>query len=360
MKLYYKVIVILCLGLLLRLINLGDYSLTLDESFSFMNANGVTISSFSKINTPTDTQSIFQANLIDDSGNGLIHTLILKHWIDIGGKSVLYLRLLEVFIFCISFIYFYKLVKKFYNEKYLYLSLFLFSIHPLILLHNRELRTYSLGILIVLMVVYYFLNFIKTTNLKNTIILASVIIISFFTHFLLISIPISLMGIYIIQKKTNLKVGYLLFIISLFSLTVITWYHNGGSEGLLYMSQLNQNYINDIPKMTTSIATPINLVKGSLDMFLHYTGNFYKNLGFRNREILYLSIPTIVLFIFTIKKIKQFSIKKIENKILLIFIVLPFIFATVLAINSNHITSFLSKYSVWFVPFFILYIVKLY
>jgi len=366
----YKIFLILVFSLLLRITYLANYDLMPDERIVLSNAHGFNQVDFQNIeegiidinlNDKTISE-VYYGNIIDEGGNGLAHAISVYAWSGIFGNSTLALRLMGVLIFVVSFFAFKNLIINHFSKEILILSLFLFSIHPMIVYHNREIRTYSLAILMAILLINYFLNYLKKADYKSVITLFVLVVITGFTHFLMFQFFIVMAITALIYRRSKLYLLTLFTMASLFLLIFTIWYLDKGFlafEGIGLRNQGAQHNALLLSSNQTSIKT---ILQGIIDLVINLSGNFYKLTGYRNRIIIVLSIPFIVLIIFLIGKIKKNIKPLIKPKwFLIIFLTLsPFILAIILAIKSGHITSFFPKYMSWSIPFFIIFLATSY
>lgn len=357
---------ILLMGVFLRCINISDKSLSLDETISVTNAIGLHSEILPKDNSEfnstifSETLNPLKGNAIDDGGNGLTNLFSLKIWISFFGTSNLAIRSMGVVVFLLSSLAFIQLIKVHFHKVNLYIGSLLFVLHPLIVFHNTESRTYSLCILLSILLLYYFLNWLKSISNVEILKVLTLSVLGFFSHFTFSIFILVLFTYALYLRWQNKKALVQIISISLlFVIIVWVWYTTIGYIGLNSIAERNSSYQDIVHTVPESKTNFINLIKGFFETFLPFTGNNLKSIGFKNRIVIFASIPILFAIGYFIINRTIAKAKTPHLPFLSILILFPFLTAIISAISAGHITSFLPRYSVWFVPFFIIWILTL-
>ena len=150
-------ILIILLGLFLRLYGIGSESFWIDEA-----ATAYT--------TQQNVSGIIEDIYIDmtilpdyfvRSGQSPFYYLVINYWTKIVGLSEANLRLLSAIFGVVSIYIIFLIGKIIFDYRVGLISSFLLSINYLHINYSQEARTYSLGILLTLLSVYFLLNALK-------------------------------------------------------------------------------------------------------------------------------------------------------------------------------------------------------
>jgi len=143
------IFLVVFLGLLLRIHQLGDESLWLDEGA------GVRMARLS----PTE--------IIDEVGvkyHPPLYFLLLHGWIGLGGDSEFSVRLLSALIGTISIFLVYRVGRLIFNRASGTLAALLLCLSQFHIFYSQETRMYSLLLLLTLASMYYFIRLIRGEN----------------------------------------------------------------------------------------------------------------------------------------------------------------------------------------------------
>ena len=184
-------LVILFLGLFLRVYNLTEESLWLDEGIPIRVA----------------TLNVFQIwEWFKTNSHSPLYFIILYFWIDVGGTSEFSTRFLSlIFGFC-SIIMIYKVGKLIFNKGVGFISALLLASSEFHIHYSQEVRMYSLMTLLTLFSFYFFIKLLKERNQIDLIgyTLSSSLLI--YTHvfglFIIMAQNIYIVTIFILSKKT--------------------------------------------------------------------------------------------------------------------------------------------------------------
>ena len=140
-------LMILLLGLILRVYDLGNESLWLDEGFSIK---------FAKL-------SLSQIFFLQENSPPLYY-VILHFWINWFGDSEFSVRLPSAIFGFLSLFPMYAIGKHIFNREVGMLGLLLLSLSKFHIHYSQEARTYSLTVLLTLLCIYFFLKLLKEIN----------------------------------------------------------------------------------------------------------------------------------------------------------------------------------------------------
>jgi uncharacterized membrane protein len=149
---YVLLFLLILIGLILRLYNLGKESLWIDEiEGSILTAK----QSITYILNPN----------IDMPINA--YHIILHYWMQIFGQSAFSVRFPALIFGMLSIFAIYKLGRVLFNQEIGLLSALILAISPFQIHYSQEAKPYSLLMLLSLISTYYFVKFIKSDDKKN-------------------------------------------------------------------------------------------------------------------------------------------------------------------------------------------------
>lgn len=122
-------------------------------------------------------------NIFNDPGNPPFYYLILKFYMFIFKNSIFNLRLLSVFFNLLAQILLFKFLYKNYNFKLAIIALFLFSTNLPLIYYSQEIRSYSLQILLSILILIYTFKILKKFKSKDLIIYVILGIFAVNTHY---------------------------------------------------------------------------------------------------------------------------------------------------------------------------------
>lgn len=358
----FGILLIVLFGLLLRCINLGHYAYWFDEKVTVSNAVGIAEGDIHKQEGTFTTADLYsnpnttQASIQDDSGNGILHTYMVKGWIKLVGLQKGWVRLLSVFWGTLSILLTFWLGKLIANRRIALLASGIIAIHPLLIAHAQEVRAYSMALSLTLLGSIIIVTQLKAALTKRSIhwgvwlLYAILFPAAMMTHYLCVIIFMTHGLMVLISWNRKTIVPYTLAVIGGF-LIFSLWYIYGGQEGFSYMQMRNERFAKmaaERPEMQSSIK---NLVGGIFEMYGPMLGIFLKYLGFRVRELFIIIIGFSLIFI----PIFWFG-RKDKQPLLWHWHLLLLSFSGIglsffLAIWSGHTTSFLARYSIWSIPY---------
>jgi len=358
---------IFILAFALRAYNIKDRGIWIDEKISLLIAHGMS-SADSKQETIIFTQADFTKEnsienvrlaTINDNGNAFLFNSIEHYWMKLLGSSFENARslsllfsmasLLTVFLFCLRNI----------NYTVAMVALLLMAVNPLSVSYAQENRTYSLTIFLSLCASHMFYElFVKDTarvekrNLK-IVLYALFSALSLLSHYLSGYILLSHALIALLLLRDKKKWAQLVVAGTVTLLIFSLWFFNGGSDGLKIMQYQNASYSKiaegyengDNPFLMP--ANTKNIITGWFQVILQEFGNGLQAF-FQVRIIAGLLILPLGLIIFSLLKNKMQS----KMHVFAICILLTqLLFATALALQSGHTTSFQPLYANFSNPF---------
>ena len=359
MRQHILLVVILLVAAAIRLFDLGERVLWIDEQQTVLEANGIGENvSFSLENGFTSQEfknekgisNMIRANAERDSGNGFFYIMMVSWWTGFFGNSNLSVRMVSViFSLLTSVVIFYLARDLFESENVAYWSSFLFSIHHLSFISGQEARSYAIGTFLITLSTALFFRICNWDGKPRGLEIFSFGLCSglaLLSHYLTCYIIFSqvLVAVLFYRKaavwKSLVGAGFLA------SLVVLCWMVNGGLYGLKFMGARSEMY------HTLSLMDPGNafygkadfrtIVTGLFQMITHLFGIGFQYGGLRIREAIpFLVIPSLILFL-NIKMLKE----RKESYIPLIILGLAApLFAMLLAIMSGHTVSFQVLYA---------------
>ena len=358
---------IFILAFALRVYNIKDRGIWIDEKISILIAHGLGAAD-SKEGTIVFTQEDFTKQnsienvrlaTINDNGNAFLFNGLEHYWMKLVGSSFENARymsllfsmasLLIVFLFCLRNI----------NYKTAIIALLLMAVNPLSVSYAQENRTYSLAIFLSLCASYLFYElFVKDTpqvQKRNFKILLYALFsaLSLLSHYLSGYILLAHALIALLLLRDKKKWAQLMVAGAVTLLLFSVWFFNGGDDGLKIMQYQNANYSKiaagyengDNPFLMPANAK--NIITGWFQVILQEFGNGLQAF-FQVRVIAGLLILPLGLIVFTLFKNKMQS----KMHVFAISILLTqLLFATALALQSGHTTSFQPLYANFSNPF---------
>ena len=107
----------------------------------------------------TTENGFFQTlqNVFQDEKQAPLYFLILSLWREVN-HSIFFARIFSVICSVISITVFFKIVRKFWNEKTAFFTAFFFAVHPYLVFVSLEIRVYALIVLLSLLLIKLFLD----------------------------------------------------------------------------------------------------------------------------------------------------------------------------------------------------------
>ena len=314
---------IICLGVFLRMYNIGSESIWYDEAVSIR----LSLSPIADI----------LSGKVKDLGNPPLHNICLHYWINLFGKSEMAVRSLSALFGIFSLFLMYKIGKMLFKTKVAFLTTFIYAISPLHIYFSQEARTYSLVTFFCLFSMFFFLKFLRY---KNIFYLSGYILTTFlsvyshyFAFFILLSQNIFLIIYY--KKYKNLLskwvIGQLLISLSY----LVIW----------------------IPSFLSQIGANENLGRSSETWFMHviFTPIFYsvgrtliwKDSSFSKLAI-YIFLILVIFGVPFVLGVLQLKKNKKILSLLMLLLIMPIIIPVFISIL--FFPFYTSRYSIIATP----------
>lgn len=335
-KIIFILILVISLGTILRLYDLGAESIWFDEAGSI---------DLTMKDLPT---------LFSKSYYGPLYFLILKSWIRIWGISEFALRTLSVILGIGSIFSIYKVGKILFNAKVGLLSAFLLSISPMHIFYSQEIKHYSLLIFLTLLSMFFFIKLFKENHTKLYIYLSliNILLVYTFLHSILIIVS---QNVFFFVKSKGTKNRWIVsqFIVLTFFLL---WFVP------VLMTSFNEPWIRVstawIPK--PSLATLIETFRT-----FSYGGESYGGNDF-HIDLKYLRITNFLFYIFTFlsllglcsslkssSNIEDFPLRK--EAVLLLSIWLFFPLLIIFLFSKLFFPIYVIRYAILSLPAFLIF-----
>jgi uncharacterized membrane protein len=357
--------VILLIALSLRVFNLQERGIWVDEKTTMLVSHGLSSSESTDTSYTYRQQELKNANHFEnvrkyavlDNGNAILHFVAGHYWMKIFGDNFTAGRSLSILFSLASLFLIFMFCYKNISYETALIALLLFSFNPLSVAYAQEMRTYSMATFISLSASYLFFElFIKEekTNHKRgfkIVLYAILAALSLTAHYLSVSIFAAHAIIALLFLKS--KKDWLQLILAgsitlcLFSL----WLINGGLDGLEIMNLQAADYTQTAASGNQSAfvmaASAKNIFTGWFQVILQEFGN--------GLQAFYQVRYVMILLIIPLAAIVYFLLKNKENKRIYFFaltvLITQLLFATYMAINSGHTISFQPLYANFSNPF---------
>lgn len=151
---HYLLLIIILLGLILRIYDIGGESLWLDEFISLK---------FARLNLGGIIGRIYY----DSENNPPLYFMFLHYWIVLFGDSEASLRMTTVVFNTASIIVLYILGRALFNKKTGLLASLIFSVSAYQIYYSQEARAYSLMVLLGLLSLFFLLRLMNKFDLRS-------------------------------------------------------------------------------------------------------------------------------------------------------------------------------------------------
>ena len=170
---------IIILGLFLRVYNIGEESFWIDESATVYTTQQKAFEIINDIYSTTRHAPEY----FEYGGTPPLYFVLANYWTQAVGLSEVKLRLLSVLFGILSIYIIYLIGKILFDYKVGLVSAFILSINYLHINYSQEARTYSLGVLLALLTVYFLISALKTQKTRHWIayIVSSALLL--YTHY---------------------------------------------------------------------------------------------------------------------------------------------------------------------------------
>ena len=202
-------LLIVLLGIFLRIYDLSEESLWMDE------IDGGVLTAKQKISYLLNPQINQPINLYD---------IILHYWIKIFGTSEFAVRFPAMVFGGFTIIFIFKLGRELINREVGLSAAFLLAISPFQIHYSQEARPYSLLMFLSLISIYYYIKFLKSNNKRDVFLYILPTILSIYTHRLIFLLLI-FQNIYFLIFKRNFKQHIIWFISQFIIVMTFIFYH---------------------------------------------------------------------------------------------------------------------------------------
>ena len=267
----YVLLIILIVGFLLRIYNLGGESIWFDEAGSAYYAKLNIFNLFKTVSSGDCTPPLYY--------------IILHYWVGMFGASEFSLRFLSVIFGSFSIYFLYKIGALLFNKNIGILSSLIISLSSFHIYYSQEARSYSLMVLLTLLSLYFLIKILTSRNLAVSIGYIIVSILLIYTHiygiFIIVVQNIYILTLYLLSHKTIKTNVFKVWI--LFQSIIVIAYMPWIFFGLIKQIELVHHYHwYPAPKIMQIIST-IRQYSGSSRIFLIFfpVFAFLSTVGFK-------------------------------------------------------------------------------
>jgi uncharacterized membrane protein len=312
------ILLIILIGLIVRLYNLGEESFWFDEVYSIDMARRSLV-------------GIVKAIINESDNNPPLFYMIMHYWVKLFGISEFSFRLPSTIISSFSVLIIYKLGKLLFNRNIGLFAALLLAISVLNISYAQEARAYSLMVFLALLSLYFFFQLIAIGKRSYTLgyIVTSILLI--YTHYYGLFLIAALNTYYFIILIINRKVGELGFKRwVLIQLILLISFLPGILLIISSIASINKEFWIEIPK-TKEMLDIYQAYSSSRALFIIFT--LWSVIGIIN----YSKIKDIKSFINTFISVDGYSsqlcFSNIERVTILILI---FIFLNIIPFIISH------------------------
>lgn len=180
-KRFLFICLLLFLAAVPRVLNLGKYSLFVDEKYTLLNAQGICVGGSNQPELQTTgyfsnqdfwktrtAKDYFEAVARSDFGTHIVYNYLLHAWTIPFGLTDAAMRSLSVLLGLMAIFLVYYLVNKYIDNTYIaYMAAFLVAFDPLMITLNRIARSYSLSFVLILLATLVFLKIIEIHSVNR-------------------------------------------------------------------------------------------------------------------------------------------------------------------------------------------------
>ncbi|HEV7349485.1 glycosyltransferase family 39 protein [Telluribacter sp.] len=326
MKSYLALCLIVALGLLLRTYNLGKFAPYVDEKFTLLNVQGVSVGGanqpeilYNTYFTPQDfwkpkkLEDFFGAVARSDFGTHIVYNLLLHQWIKIFGFSDFYVRLFGALINTLSIVLLFGMVRYFLRSTTTALfAALLLAVEPLNVAQSHMARSYTLSFFLVVAASFVFLLILREQRTNRKILyavlytlLASLSLLNHYLNFLVLVTHAVICLLY----ERRARNWVMMSLAGLASIGVLVWWltAGGGQYSLKFLKDKNDLHykIAHLPQDQNplrGIVDPINFKSVStkvVDIFFDMNslsnGLYNSVMGIRNFILALLIFGLLIL-----------------------------------------------------------------
>lgn len=166
----YLLTAIVLLAGILWTYNLGSYSLWGDETLSILHARSL-----------TSVSSVLSMQFFN--AHPPLYFILLRAWLFLGGESESWTRLLSVLFALLTIPFVYKLGRLLFSSSTGVIASLLYSIMPLMLIYNREVRMYSLLVMLSCLSLLLLLRCLEEDRTADWILFSLFTFMTLITHY---------------------------------------------------------------------------------------------------------------------------------------------------------------------------------
>jgi len=263
--------------------------------------------------------------------------IIFKIWTHLFSNSVLSLRLFSLLSFLFFLWVWFVVLRKHFDFKESFFILLIISFCPFLLLYAQEGRMYTLGLLLLVLAIYFFIKFLESEKIYFLIFFGVFVGICALTHYFLL---FSLAGLFLFSlwvgkgKRLKIITAWILGIL-IFSSWIPQFFHQ--------FKQVEESYWIPPFRWYLIFSTLVHLLIGDFGTLFFTFSSI--------RQILLVLWSSILLILVVI--LFGFSFKEKDKKFLALnwFLFLtPFILAILLSFRQS---LYLDRYFVFSCPFYL-------
>lgn len=305
------------------------------------------------LKSPGFLSKVFYANLQNDRSNALLYDYALSAWVHCFGLSLFSVRALSLLCFILILLAARAIASELQITSSFYLVLLLSS--SLLFRYNMEARTYLFTLCLSLWSTLLLLRYLREGHLTTLLGYLFLVLLSVFSHYLVV-VVFAWHGILVLKTskkeiKFKLLGGYLILLLVFFTLLYWLDQYTGFIQQL---AQANANITQNAPASIhfKPFSFP-NLVSGLVQVLSQNFGLSLQSLLQIRYFAILLLIP--VYFIYTTYK----SNTRPNTLVFVVLIGVHLVFLTSVSALSGNTTIFQLCYSIFVVPYYLLYFAQL-
>lgn len=296
---------------------------------------------------------VFYANLQNDRSNALLYDYALSAWVHCFGLSLFSVRALSLLCFILVLLAARAIASELQITSSFYLVLLLSS--SLLFRYNMEARTYLFTLCLSLWSTLLLLRYLREGHLTTLLGYLFLVLLSVFSHYLVV-VVFAWHGILVLKTskkeiKFKLLGGYLILLLVFF--TLLYWLDQN-TGFIQQLAQANANITKNAPASIhfKPFSFP-NLVSGLVQVLSQNFGLSLQSLLQIRYFAILLLIP--VYFIYTTYK----SNTRPNTLVFVVLIGVHLVFLTSVSALSANTTIFQLCYSIFVLPYYLLYFAQL-
>lgn len=365
---YALLFCILLLSLTLRMVDLASLGSNGDEQNVALGTSRLLEAPAGEFSVPDlderrSLSNVVQNCIYNDSGNTIFYYLVLTAWNSAFGASDFALRTFSVLASLGAITVTYLLLSRLPLRRPQHVALgscLLLGLNPTLLDASQTSRTYPLAVLMALLCTMLLLDWLKDGGHLRLVAYGTVSGLLLLTHYLAVTVLVAhlLFTVAIWSERSRSRLlKFLLIPVPLALVILFAWYANGGNAGLKNMVERNRLIAEtqDIGyRYWMAEANPKNLLTSSYQVVNSNLGLYsLQGLGFRVRTAAPLLLVLVGLVMIGSVCCLRCQEAGRATWLLPLLAFTHFPFAFVLALRSGHVTSLLSNYFLWTVPFWL-------